>query len=432
MSTLKPSIPGEDVEVSHPVNVCVLLGRTLFNFGATAQRIQESVACLARHLGCKLDMLISYDSLLMAVDDGAQVKTRIDSSQRAASLNLTGLSRVGDWLRQLPHSRSSPAELEQELAELRHAPHRHHWSTLTLAAGCAGLAFCIANGGDPISWFCSFVASSFIFLIRRPLASRKMNIHLTIFAIALAGSFLAALLGRMTHTSTPAIALLAPLLFLVPGTPLITGGIDIIRSHVTVGVARIGFALALLTALILGVGLTLPMVPAQISPPFSLPGAWQLIMVSVAGALAAGALACLNNADGRLIGLCAMGGLTARVVREILGLSGIDVITGSLLGVVCSTVLIGFVSRQFRWPAMVAAGIAALPMVPGYFAIDGLHSLLSFSAARTPDLAQLSGGLHSFSRAVFISVALIVGVIGPTILRQDDKEPVPLTKGKSQ
>jgi hypothetical protein len=79
---------------------------------------------------------------------------------------------------------------------------------------------------------------------------------------------------------------------------------------------------------------------------------------------------------------------------------------------------------------MVAAGIAALPMVPGYFAIDGLHSLLSFSAARTAELAQLSKGLHSFSRAIFISVALIVGVIGPTIIRQDDKEPVPFNQRK--
>jgi uncharacterized membrane protein YjjP (DUF1212 family) len=264
-------------------------------------------------------MLISYDAILMAVDDGVQVKTRIESAQRAAGLNLTGLARVGNWVRQMPLSRSSPAELEQELTEIRHVPHRHPWSTLTLAAGCAGLAFCIANGGDPMSWFCSFVASSFIFLIRRPLASRKINIHLTIFAIAFAGSFLAAVLGYVTHTRTPAIALLAPLLFLVPGVPLITGGIDIIRSHVTIGVARIGFALALLTAIILGVGLTLPLVPAQISPPFSLPGPWQLIVVSAAGALAAGALACLNNADGRLIGLCAIGGLTARLVRGASG-----------------------------------------------------------------------------------------------------------------
>src|SRR5262245_9106249 len=104
---LKSSISTEDLKVSHSVDICVLLGRILFNFGATAERIQQSVAYLARHLGCKVEMLISYDALLMAVDDGTKVRTRIESSQRAASLNLIGLARVGDWLQQLPHSGSS-------------------------------------------------------------------------------------------------------------------------------------------------------------------------------------------------------------------------------------------------------------------------------------------------------------------------------------
>ena len=406
-----------------PLDLCVQLGRLLFRFGATAQRIQDCIGYLARHLGCKVDMLVSYDALLITVNDGATLRTRIASSHGLAGLNLLGLVRINEWLRDLSCSQSSPAELQRTLSAIRDTPPSHRVTAQALAAGCAGAGFCIVNGGDPVSWVCSFVAAGFIFTLRRPLAARKLNVHLTLFAIALAGSLLAGVLGRITHTTTPAIALMAPLLFLVPGVPLITGGIDIVRNHVTIGLARLGFTLAVLVALCLGVALTIPLLPSRISPPFSPPGPWEILLVSVAGALAAGALACLNNGDLPLMALCAAGGLTGRLVRGLLNSSGLDLITASLLGVVCSTLLIMFIAKRLRWPAMVAAGVAALPMVPGYFAIDGLHSILSFSAAHAADPAQLSVGLHALSQALFISIALVVGVIGPATILPYDTEP---------
>jgi uncharacterized membrane protein YjjB (DUF3815 family) len=86
--------------------------------------------------------------------------------------------------------------------------------------------------------------------------------------------------------------------------------------------------------------------------------------------------------------------------------------------------VVGFIAGRFRWPAVVVTVMAALPMVPGYFAIDGLHSILSFAAASTPDPAQMATGFQSLSRALFISVALVVGVIGPIIILQHDTERV--------
>jgi uncharacterized membrane protein YjjB (DUF3815 family) len=71
-----------------------------------------------------------------------------------------------------------------------------------------------------------------------------------------------------------------------------------------------------------------------------------------------------------------------------------------------------------------AAVMAALPMVPGYFAIAGLYSLLTFATTQTPDPVQLSVGVQALGRAVFISVALVIGVIGPVIILQREKERI--------
>ena len=414
----------EVVETTDAVHLCLLLGRILFSFGATAQRIQDSVSCLARYLGCKVETLVSYDALLITVNNGEGFRTRVDSARGVAGLNLLGVTRVSKLLRDLSHSQPSAKELEQTLCAIRDAPHSHRVALQALAAGCAGVGFCIVNGGDPASWLCSFVAGAFIFAIRRPLAAWKFNIHLTLFAIALAGSFLAVLLARLMQTATPAIALVGPILFLVPGVPIINGGIDVVRNHVTIGIARVGFALAVTVALCLGVGLTASVLPVRISSPFSLPGAWDILLVSVAGALAAGALACLNNGDLPLIALCALGGLTGRLVRALLTRGGLDLISGSLIAVLCSTLVVGFIAERLRWPSVFAAVMAALPMVPGYFAIAGLYSLRTFAAAQTPDPVQLSVGVQALGRAVFISVALVIGVIGPVIILQRQKERI--------
>ncbi len=414
----------EAIETTDAVHLCLLLGRILFSFGATAQRIQDSITCLARYLGCKVETLVSYDALLITVNDSEGFRTRIDSARGVAGLNLLGVTRVSKLLRDLPHSQPSAKELEQTLCAIRDAPHIHRVALQALAAGCAGVGFCIVNGGDPASWLCSFVAGAFIFAIRRPLAAWKFNIHLTLFAIALAGSFLAALLARLMQTATPAIALVGPVLFLVPGVPIINGGIDVVRNHVTIGIARVGFALAVTVALCLGVGLTASILPMRINSPFSLPGAWDILLVSVAGALAAGALACLNNGDLPLIALCALGGLTGRLVRALLTRGGLDLISASLIAVLCSTLVVGFIAERLRWPSVFAAVMAALPMVPGYFAIAGLYSLLTFAAAHTPDPVQLSVGVQALGRAIFISVALVIGVIGPVIILQRQKERI--------
>jgi uncharacterized membrane protein YjjP (DUF1212 family) len=410
----------ESLKAPDAANLCLLLGHTLFNFGATAQRIQDSIEFLARHLGCKVDMLVSYDALLITVNDGTTFLTRIDSTRRFAGLNLLGLARVSAWLRGLARSPCSAREFEPALRAIRDAPLAHSVASQALAAGCAGAAFCVVNGGDPISWAGSFVAAAAIFALRRPLATRNFNVHLPLFAVAFAGSLLAGLLAGLTRTTTPAIALVAPVLYLVPGVPLINGGIDIVRNHVTIGLARVGFTLAVLVALCLGVGLAIHMVPSRISPPFALAGPWDIVLASFAGALAAGALACLNNAGLPLMALCALGGLTGRLVRALMSVTGVDLITASLIGVLSSTLVVGFIADRFRWPIVVASVIAALPMVPGYYAIVGMHALLSFAASSAADPTQLSVALAALSRAIFISIALVVGVIGPVIVLQRD------------
>src|SRR6185503_10540602 len=107
------------VETTDAVQLSLLLGRILFSFGATAQRIQDSITCLARYLGCTVETLVSYDALLITVKGSEGFRTRIDSARGVAGLNLLGVMRVSHLLRELPHSQPGAKELEQTLCAIR-------------------------------------------------------------------------------------------------------------------------------------------------------------------------------------------------------------------------------------------------------------------------------------------------------------------------
>ena len=87
----------EPVPAASAVHLCLLLGRILFNFGATTQRVQDSIVCLARYLGCEVEILVSHDALLITVNQGPTFRTRIDAAHGIAGLNLLGLVQVSGF-----------------------------------------------------------------------------------------------------------------------------------------------------------------------------------------------------------------------------------------------------------------------------------------------------------------------------------------------
>jgi uncharacterized membrane protein YjjP (DUF1212 family) len=426
MSAVTDSPPDrpERADASSVVGPCLQLGQVLFSFGATAQRVLDSVTRLARSVGCQVDALVSYDALIITVDDGRTFRTRIDSSRRGSGLDLLGLARVSELIHALPSSRNGLQEFTRILHSISAGPPIHGFGVRAAAAGCAGLGFCIVNGGDPASWICSFAAALVIFVMRGALATRGFNVQLTVFAVALAGGLLAGLLTCLVQTATPVVAVVAPVLFLVPGAPMINGGIDIVRNHLSLGIARLGYTMAVIISLCLGVGAAVRLVPLPMNSGFLLPYPWDIVLYSVAGALAAGALACLHNGGLSLIVVCAAGGLVGRLVRALMGVAGLDMISSSLIAVLCSTLLVTFIAERFRWPAVVASVMAALPMVPGSFAMTGIHSLMSFAAGGHADPILLTNALQALARALFISIALVVGVIGPVVIFQRGTERV--------
>jgi uncharacterized membrane protein YjjB (DUF3815 family) len=260
----------------------------------------------------------------------------------------------------------------------------------------------------------AIVVSLVIFAVRFAMLRQKFTVYFATLGSVCIGGLMAAFAARSGWSTTPEVAFVAPVLFLVPGVPMITGGIDIARNHNSMGLARIAYTLALTATLALGLACSLPLIAGFPLPPaLAASHLWVTPFIGAAwGALAAAGLALINNGRWRAIAVCALCGATARLVREGGVELGLGIAPSTLLAAAATTVLAIRVSRWHRMPSAVVAVMGCLTLIPGYFAIVGARAMFELSVRGAgmpwPDAVH---GFQMLLQAVFIVLGIVFGII---------------------
>ena len=103
-----------------------------------------------------------------------------------------------------------------------------------------------------------FVATLIGFSLKSFMQKRHIS-HYVIFVIsALVSSLIASV--SLLFDATPDIAIGTSVLFLIPGVPLLNGVIDIVESHILLGMTRLVGALLLVMCIAVGLSITLAIV----------------------------------------------------------------------------------------------------------------------------------------------------------------------------
>jgi uncharacterized membrane protein YjjP (DUF1212 family) len=394
----------------------LFLGRVLFRFGASTQRIIDFMELLHRRLGGEnLEVLVTYDAITVTSKVGNLSCTRVDASHEMAGVSIHGQGEIrrlllrpepGIWT--VEHLR---AELQKIVTDAQPGPaYPWHW----LAAGAVSAGFCAFNGGDIPAIGIAIVASLAIFAVRLALLQRRFTIYLATLGSVCVGGLIAAMAARLGWSTTPELALVAPVLFLVPGVPMITGGIDITRNHNSIGIARIAYTLALTATIALGLTLSLPLIidipalgAAAATPPWFKP-----IIDAAWGALTAGGLAFLNGGRRPAILICAGCGAAARLIRETGVELGAGIAAATLLAAVATTVLAIWLGERRRMPSVILAVMGCLTLIPGFIAIVGVRGMfrLSVHGAEIP-WPEAAHAFQMLLLAIFVAFAIIMGII---------------------
>lgn len=367
--------------------VALRVGRLSLSAGTGSYRVKSSMARVAHALGVDRHAAhVTLTEITTTSHRGPSFRTEV-AEVRSVGINadrLAELERLAGSLaaRTAAGGSATVEEVSGALDRIERKPPLYPAAVNALWAAVACAAFAFLNHGGPIEMAGAFVAAWLGQLARRLLVHRGFNqFGVTMLAAALAClaylGVVSALHGLGATEVRHAAGYVSAVLFLVPGFPLVTGGLDLAKLDFSAGVARLTYAMMILTSAALAVwgvsiavGLTPdPEVAVTIEPAALLPLRAAASFVGVLG------FALMFNSPWRMaLGAAAVGMLanTGRLYLVDTGLAPQAAAAGAALLV---GLLAALVAPRLGVPRITVSVPAVVIMVPGVAAYRSVFYL---------------------------------------------------------
>lgn len=239
--------------LAHQSQVVLRLGQMLLSFGASAYRVKKSMADVARAVGISEHRAqVTYTEIITTAYANGTFRTEL-AEQRLMGVNADKIDRINNYIASINGKSVRVEDVSDELDKIAKVPGLYDWFSNALASGLACAAFAFLNGGGWVECSAVAVASFFGQALRRQMLIRHMN-H---FGVWMACGALAAMIyillvapaqQFMGIESTHQAGFISALLFLVPGFPLVTGLIDLVRQDFQGGLGRLVYVAMLVAS----------------------------------------------------------------------------------------------------------------------------------------------------------------------------------------
>ena len=195
------------------------------------------------------------------------------------------------------------------------------------------------------------------------------------------------------------------MLFVIPGFPLITGGIDLAKLDMRSGLERIAYALLIITAATL-TGWATAMVfhfqPADF-PDLQLPTVTRMLLRIAASFFGVYGFSLMFNSPRKMALTAGLIGMLTNTLRlELIDLAGMPVGIAAFIGAFASGCIASLVKKYIGFPRISLTVPAIVIMVPGLFMYRGIYYM---------GLNDVSNGALWLTKAVLIVIALPLGLV---------------------
>ncbi len=371
------------------------VGATLLAAGMASYRVKWAMSRTARSLGLdSFTSIVTYTDITATATLNGRYRTRITQPAHVG-VNVDHIFHAQRYVERLPARGVSAAEVFEQLARIRARGPLHSRLLNALAAGFACAAFAFLNQADPLEILGVLIAATIGQAVRRTVQLKDWN-HLL---VALIAAVTAATVYLLVIGVPQAVGWLDPgylggylatVLFLVPGFPLITGLLDLVRSDFAAGIHRLAYA----GIIILGaasalwtVALVAQAEVAQVQS-LGLPFSVELPLRALATFVGVLGFALIFNSPWRIAMAAAALSLVANSLRFVLTSAGTPVQIATLL----ATMLVGFsaylIARRFHLPRTSLSVPAVVIMIPGYALYEAFALLNAGNLVTSVQLAQ--------------------------------------------
>ncbi len=389
----------------HEVRFLLTMARALHTAGTTAQRLEDSLALLARGLGLTHAQFFSTPTSIMCAFGELEYQETHLLRLAPAGPNIGRLSKLDRVVNDVLNGVISTPEavLRVEVIEAEPSPYGALVTILAFGLGSAGIARFLGGGvreiavGGCLGIITGILAS----IAERGRRMERVYEPIAAFAAAFIATSVAALVGPYAPTT----AILAGIITLLPGLVLTNAVRELAERHLASGTARLAGATMILLALIFGVALgdrtaTALFGSVKEIAPVGLPWWTMAIAIAATGA----SFVVILKAEPRDTGWI----VAASAVSYLLASSSVRV-AGPELGLFVAAMFDGVAATMWgRWrdrPQSVVLVPAILMLVPGSVGFRSLNSLLE---------QNVIAGVQTAFAMVLAATALSAGLLVAT------------------
>ena len=391
-----------------------VIGRTglmLLECGTGAWRVRSSMNTLSRELGVTTTADIGLLSIEFTCFDGDQCYTQ-SLCLTNTGVNTSRLNRLEHFVNDFDREGKfmTGEELHSHLDEIERIHGLYSPIALGFAAALACGCFTFLLGGGIVEMLCAFCGAGIGNFVRCKLTKHHFTLFLGITASVCSASLVYAILLKLAEVLFAVSAqheagYICSMLFIIPGFPFITSGIDLAKLDMRSGLERLAYAIliilvATMTAWIMA--LLLHLQPVQF-PALSLTLPEEIVFRLLASFWRCVRLFA-HVQQSRNLAVCAalIGAVTNTFRLELVSLAGFPPAVAAFLGALLSGLLASCLKSAAGYPRISVTVPSIVIMVPGLYFYRAIYNL---------GILSLMDSATWFADAILIIVALPLGLI---------------------
>lgn len=403
------SIRQRDI-LAYQLRVVLRLGSMLLGAGASSFRVKASMNRLAHAVGIEEHRsLVTMTEIVSTGYSHGTFRTEI-AEQRSLGVNADLIDRLNRFVSSLD-GQISVEEAEERLSLAEKNKRVYSKTTNMLASGFACAGFSFLNDGTPIHLLAVFIAATVGQWVRRLLIVRGVNhVGVWMFCGALSSAIYIGFLNILSTflPDNPMYhgGVIAAVLFLVPGFPLLTSLLEMIRQDLSAAVPRMIYSIGLITAVGVSLWVVVTFMDTQAtqSPAYAattLPLPLLLPLQGIASFVAAYGFAMLFNAPP----LACLGAALIGTIVNVPRIFAINEGAPRQLAIGIASLVIGLlaaaVASKTRYSRVSLSVPAAVIMIPGVYLYQAFSDLNN---------AQVGAAADSLTTVLFSVLSIGAGL----------------------
>ncbi|WP_179393925.1 threonine/serine ThrE exporter family protein [Lacticaseibacillus absianus] len=413
------NVPVTKAGLTERATIVGRVGIIMLSCGTGAWRVREAMNTVARalRLTCAADVgLITIE--YTCFDNGRHYSQAL--ALPTSGVNTDKLTDMERFVNQFAATclMLTPREIHDRLDQIQNKPGNFSALTAGLASALACAAFTFLLGGGPIEMVCAFLGAGVGNYTRRLMGARRITVTAST-AVSVAVSCLAyLLLFRLLELSfgvsqAHEAGYIGAMLFVIPGFPFITSGLDMAKLDMRSGLERGTFAIMVITvATVTGwlVALLVHFEPQDFIP-LDLSFGVKLGLRLLASFCGVYGFSIMFNSPRRLAASAGLLGAVANTLRLTLVDFAAPGAAAAFLGALVAGLLASAVNRDTGYPRISLTVPAIVIMVPGLYMYRAMFNLGG---------SHFDVGASWLVKAILIVIALPLGLAAARILTDSD------------